>query len=164
MTLFWFYFTFAEYLTTFYGKEPVQTVIFWSKLTGRFAPCFWAMALLCFAIPLAILIRRKTRTPLWTLIASVSVIIGMWLERFVIIVPTLVIQRMPPDQAIYNPTWVEWSILGGCVAFFLFLYLIFTKVFPIVPIWEIREGRERATSAAAERIISYMPETGTFKE
>jgi molybdopterin-containing oxidoreductase family membrane subunit len=85
----------------------------------------------------------------------------MWLERFVIIVPTLTRQRLPVEQALYIPTWVEWSILAGCISLFMLLYTLFTKVFPIVPIWEIREGREKAPAAVAARITSYMPETGS---
>lgn len=54
MTLLWFYFTFAEYITVFYGSEPIQMAIFWSKFTGRFSPYFWAMVLFCFIIPLPI--------------------------------------------------------------------------------------------------------------
>jgi molybdopterin-containing oxidoreductase family membrane subunit len=157
MTLLWFYFTFAEYLTVFYGNEPVQTAIFWSKLTGRFSPYFWGMFLFCFVIPLPILSFRKSRTVLGTSIASASIVLGMWLERFVIIVPTLTRQRLSAEQAFYLPTWVEWSILAGCVSFFLLLYVLFTKIFPIISIWEVREGREKAVSGASERIKSYLP-------
>jgi molybdopterin-containing oxidoreductase family membrane subunit len=82
----------------------------------------------------------------------------MWLERFVIIVPTLTKQRMPVEGAFYIPTWVEWSILAGCISLFILLYTLFTKVFPIVPIWEIREGREKAVTTVSQRIQSYLPE------
>ena len=85
----------------------------------------------------------------------------MWLERFVIIVPTLTRQRMPVAGAFYIPTWVEWSILAGCISLFMLLYALFTKVFPIVPVWEVREGREKAAASVVARIESYMPETGS---
>jgi len=158
MTLLWFYFTFAEYITVFYGNEPVHMEIFWSKLAGKFAPLFWLHFILCFVIPLPILALRKTRTIRGTVIASICIVLGMWLERFVIIVPTLTKQRMSVEQAFYMPTWVEWSILAGCISLFMLLYALFTKVFPIVPIWEIREGRERAVAVVSERIKSYLPD------
>ncbi len=160
MTLLWFYFTFTEYITTYYGGEPIHMTIFWLKFTGRFAPYFWGMFLFCFVIPLPLLSLKKTRTPLGTLIASISVIIGMWLERFVIVVPTLTNPRLPNEELVYFPTWVEWSILAGCVSFFILLYMIFTKVFPIVSIWEIREGRERSMAEVQERIKTYLPGIG----
>jgi Ni/Fe-hydrogenase subunit HybB-like protein len=158
MTLLWFYFTFAEYITIVYGNEPVHMAIFWSKVTGKFAPLFWLHFILCFVIPLPILAVRRLRTIRGTVAASISIVLGMWLERFVIIVPTLTRQRLPVEQAIYIPTWVEWSILAGCISLFMLLYTLFTKVFPIVPIWEIREGREKAVSQVGERIKSYLPE------
>ncbi len=158
MTLLWFYFTFAEYLTVFYGNEPIHMAIFWSKLTGKFAPLFWLHFTLCFVIPLPILAIRRFRTIRGTVLASISIILGMWLERFVIIVPTLTRQRMPVHQAFYIPTWVEWSILAGCISLFILLYTLFTKVFPIVPIWEMREGREKGVAEVEKRIRSYLPE------
>ena len=160
MTLLWFYFTFTEYITVFYGGDPIHMTIFWSKFTGRFAPYFWGMFLFCFVIPLPILALRKTRTPAGTLIASISIIIGMWLERFVIVVPTLTNPRIPNETVIYSPTWVEWSILAGCVSFFILLYMLFTKVFPIVSIWEVREGREKSMAEVQERIRTYLPGIG----
>jgi len=158
MTLLWFYFTFAEYITIVYGNEPVHMAIFWSKIAGKFAPLFWFHFVLCFIIPLPILAVRRFRTIRGTVVASISIILGMWLERFVIIVPTLTRQRLPVEQAFYFPTWVEWSILAGCISLFMLLYALFTKVFPIVPIWEIREGREKAVTVVSERIKSYLPE------
>jgi molybdopterin-containing oxidoreductase family membrane subunit len=160
MTLLWFYFTFTEYITVFYGGEPLHMTIFWSKFTGRFAPYFWGMFLFCFVIPLPILSFKKTRTPFGTLIASISVIMGMWLERFVIVVPTLTNPRLPNEAVIYLPTWVEWSILAGCISFFILLYMIFTKIFPIVSIWEVREGREKSMAEVQERIKTYLPGIG----
>jgi len=164
MTLLWFYFTFAEYITIVYGNDPVHMSIFWSKFTGKFAPLFWLHFVLCFVIPLPILAIKKFRTIRGTVIVSISIVLGMWLERFVIIVPTLTRQRMPVQGAFYIPTWVEWSILAGCISLFTLLYVLFTKVFPIVPVWEVREGREKAAATAAARITSYMPETGAPKE
>jgi molybdopterin-containing oxidoreductase family membrane subunit len=157
MTLLWFYFTFTEYLTTFYGADPLHMTIFWSKFTGRFAPYFWGMFLFCFVIPLPLLSFKRTRTPFGTLIASVSVVIGMWLERFVIVVPTLTYPRLPNETVLYHPTWVEWSILAGSLSFFILLYMAFTKVFPIVSIWEVREGREKSIAEVRERIRTYLP-------
>ena len=59
-----------------------------------YAPMFWAMFLFCLVIPFGILCRGKTRTVTGTLLASISANIGMWLERFTIVVPTLVNPRI----------------------------------------------------------------------
>lgn len=157
MTLLWFYFTFAEYLTTYYGAEPSHMAVFWEKVSGRYAPYFWAMALFCFVIPMFILVNRRLRTISGSVVASVSVIIGMWLERFTIVVPTLVNPRLPYTRGIYHPTWVEISITAACFACFILLYVLFTKFFPIISIWEIREGRKVGVEETADRIRTYLP-------
>ncbi|MBU2608178.1 MAG: polysulfide reductase NrfD [Chloroflexi bacterium] len=160
MACFWFYFTLAEYLTTFYGNEPAQMTVFWSKFTGEFAPLFWAMFIFCFVIPFPILAINRTRTILGTTIASISVVIGMWLERYVIVVPTLTAQRLASDLPTYMPTWVEWSILAGSAAFFCLLYVLFSKFFPIIAIWEIREDREKKREEIIEYVRERLPEKG----
>lgn len=159
MCFLWFYFTAAEFLTTFYGNEPAHMQIFWMKFTGPFAPHFWTMFTTCFVIPVAILSNRRTRTIVGTVIASISVNIGMYLERFIIVVPSLSQPRLPHSGSIvYSPTWVEWSILAGSFAAFMLLYVLFTKLFPIVSIWEVQEGREKSVAEVTERLKSYLPE------
>ncbi len=158
MTLLWFYFTFSEFLTTFYGGEPMHMEIFYSKVTGIYAKPFWAMGIFCFVIPFTLLCRKKTRTVAGTVIASISVNIGMWLERFLIVVPSLSRPRLPVNSGNYVPTWVEWSMMAGFLATFILLYILFTKLFPIVSIWEIREGREKSLEEVHERVKGYLPE------
>jgi molybdopterin-containing oxidoreductase family membrane subunit len=164
MALLWFYFTFAEYLTTFYGGDPAHLVVFYSKLTGRFAPLFWTMVVTCFVIPFSLLSRARTRTVTGTVVASISINIGMWLERYTIVVPTLSHPRLPWAEGTYSPTWVEAGITIGFGATFLFLYMLFTRFFPIVSIWEVWEGRERAVPDVVARIRSYLPEDGEEPE
>ncbi len=157
MALLWFYFTFAEYITTFYGSDPTHLTIFYSKLAGRFSLPFWMMFITCFLIPVPILGRKKTRTVTGTVAASVSVILGMWLERFTIVVPTLSQPRLPWARGVYSPTWVEVALTLGFGATFMFLYMLFTKFFPIVSIWEVQEGRECAVPEVVARVTSYIP-------
>jgi len=158
MSLLWFYFTFAEFLTTYYGAEPTHMVIFLSKTEGAFSPLFWTMVITCFVVPFSLLANHKTRGTVWgTVVASVSVEIGMWLERFLIVVPSLSHPRLPIDAPRYTPSWVEWSLFAAFISTFILLYAIFTKLFPIVSIWEIREGREMAVKEVVERVESYLP-------
>ncbi|HSD21576.1 MAG TPA: NrfD/PsrC family molybdoenzyme membrane anchor subunit [Anaeromyxobacter sp.] len=158
MSLLWFYFTFAEFLTTWYGGDPSHLAVFVSKTEGRFALSFWTMVIACFVIPVALLASRRTRATVWgTVVASISVEVGMWLERFLIVVPSLSVPRLPMTAAPYAPSWVEWSLFAAFVALFVFLYAIFTKLFPIVSIWEVREGRERSVAEVSRRVESYLP-------
>ncbi len=157
MALLWFYFTFAEYLTGYYGAEPEELKVFWSKFSGPFWPFFWSMVLCNFVIPLLCLTSLKRHTVGKVLIASLTIIIGMWLERFIIVVPTLSFPRLPFPEGVYSPTWVEWGETAGSFGMFALFYLVFTKVFPIISIWEIREGRENSMREVEERILSYLP-------
>ena len=81
----------------------------------------------------------------------------MWLERFLIVVPSLSNPRLPLTAPSYSASWVEWSLLAGFLAMFILLYGVFTKFFPIVSIWEIREGREQSVNEVIKRVESYLP-------
>jgi molybdopterin-containing oxidoreductase family membrane subunit len=158
MTSLWFYFTFAEFLTTGYVGLTEEWEVFTSKVTGQFSPLFWFMAVaMTVAFFLLALARRK-----WpigsTCIASALIIVGMWIERYSIIVPTLT-KYNEHGQAvhIYAPTWVEWSITLGSVAGFVLLYVIFAKLFPLISIWEVEEGDE-ALKMRLQTMKSYLPD------
>ncbi len=159
-SLLWFYFTFAEYLTAFYGGEPAEMRTFWAKVAGPFAVPFWTMVAGCFLIPLTLMWKRSRRTPRGTTIAGIAVIIGMWLERFNIVVPTSVNPRWEIETlGHYLPSWVELSIMAATFSGFILLCLLATKFIPIVSIWEIKEGRAESIREVADRVASYLPES-----
>jgi molybdopterin-containing oxidoreductase family membrane subunit len=157
MSLLWIYFTFAEYLTTFYGGEPVHMAVFYSKISGSYAVLFWTMIVCCFVVPVAILGNRRTRTIKGCVVASLAIIVGMWIERYTIVVPTLERPRLPIEVVFYTPTWVEWALTISFFSLFILCYLLFTKFFPIVSIWEIQEGREKSLADVTARVRTYLP-------
>jgi len=161
MACLWVYFTLAELLTTYYGSDPSHMVVFTSKLEGVYAPYFWSMVATCLVVPIALLANPRTRGSIWGCVtASVSVEIGMWLERYLIVVPSLSNPRLPRSEVLYQASWVEWSLLASFVAAFVFLYGLFTKFFPIVSIWEVRDGREHALDEVVERVKEVLPGSG----
>jgi Ni/Fe-hydrogenase subunit HybB-like protein len=139
LTLVWVYLTGAEYLTIWYGQEPAHMVVFNAKISGEFAPFFWTQVVLCFVIPFPILVSSRLRTITGTVVASICVVVGMWLERYLIIVPTLTRPRLPYGIGTYAPTWVEWAIMAASAAAIILLYTLFIKFFPIVSVWELEE-------------------------
>lgn len=148
MSLLWFYFVFAERLTTWYGNFPGEMSVFWSTQIGRFSPLFWTMVFCNFLIPAPILAIKKLRNKIgWTVAASVPIIIGMWLERFLIIVPSLSYKYLPYNFGTYRPSWVEIIITIGTFAAMGLLYLIFSRVFPIISIWELKLGMPKKEAA-----------------
>jgi Ni/Fe-hydrogenase subunit HybB-like protein len=136
MSLLWLYFTFAEHLTTWYGNEPKEMNVFNSKIRGHFSPEFWVMVFVNFVIPFVLLGIKRLRTIQTAVIASLGVLVGMWLERFLIIIPTLSAPRLSAASGSYSPSWVEISITVSTFAAMAMLYLVFAKLFPIVAIWE----------------------------
>jgi Ni/Fe-hydrogenase subunit HybB-like protein len=158
MTILWFYFTFAEHLTVWYGGEATELATLYSKLTGAFAVPFWTMVACCFFIPFGLMARRATRGVIGTSVASVAVVIGMWLERFNIVVPSSLHPRIDAPAVNYFPSWVELSIMAGTLSGFVLVYMVATKFFPIISIWEIKEGREKSVEDVSERVHSYLPD------
>lgn len=157
MSLLWTYFTFAEYLTAWYGGEEAELATFWSKVSGPFAVPFWLMVVSLFLVPFVLMSRRATRGVVGTTIASAFVIVGMWLERLNIVVPTSLHPRVAMPSAGYWPSWVELSIMAGTFSGFVLVYMVATKFFPIISLWEIKEGREESVRVVSERVASYLP-------
>jgi molybdopterin-containing oxidoreductase family membrane subunit len=158
MSCLWFYFTFAEYLTAWYGGEEAEMATFWSKISGPYAFPFWVMVVSCTIIPFSLMCFRKTRGVKGTTVASVFVVLGMWLERYNIVVPTSQNPRTAMSVAHYLPSSVELSIMAATFAGFILVYMIATKFFPIISLWEIQEGREQSVKEVSLRVASYLPD------
>jgi Ni/Fe-hydrogenase subunit HybB-like protein len=144
MSLLWFYFVFAERLTVWYGNETPEMPVFWATLTGSYSPLFWIMVFCNFLLPFPILAIKKLRTITGTVIASTGVVIGMWLERFLIIVPSLSKKYLPYSFGSYRPTWVEITITAGTFAGMAVLYMLFAKTVPIISVWELKAAEHLA--------------------
>jgi Ni/Fe-hydrogenase subunit HybB-like protein len=140
MSLLWAYFVFAERLTTWYGNEPAEMNVFYVTQHGPFAPLYWTMVVCNLVIPFTILALRKLRTIAGCVIASFAVCIGMWLERFLIVVPSLGHKYLPYMWGQYRPRPVEIIITISTFAAMTLLYTLFAKFVPIISIWELKAG------------------------
>lgn len=112
---------------------------------------FGGLAALLFVSLLPLL--QAHPIPTYVLAGSL-IVVQAWIKRYLIVVPTLLnpllpTHSVPLDWMRYNPTWVEWSITAGSLAGFVLVYVLFTKVFPIVSIWETRDVSEPAGRPAA---------------
>jgi Ni/Fe-hydrogenase subunit HybB-like protein len=144
MSLLWLYFVFAERLTVWYGNETSEMAAFWWIQRGKFAVLFWIMVFCNFLLPFPILAIKKLRTITGTVIASSTVVVGMWLERFLIVVPPLERKYLPYDWGSYRPTWVEITVMVGTAAGMVLLYVLFAKFVPIISIWEFKPRESKA--------------------
>ena len=91
-------------------------------------------------------VRRNTIV-LWVI--SILVNVGMWCERFIIIVTSLHRDFLPSSWAMYRPTWVDWSILAGTIGFFGGLFLLFLRFVPSISASEVKELRRELEHEAA---------------
>ncbi|MHB9091571.1 MAG: NrfD/PsrC family molybdoenzyme membrane anchor subunit [Chloroflexota bacterium] len=140
MSIIWFYFWFSDALTTGYGRLPEELEVLRQTVLGPWLPLWVAMIAFNFVIPFFALMFRQVRRSVWIFVIAVLINIGMFAERYLIVIPPLAHGRMPFVWGDYAPTWVEFSIVGGSFALFMFLYVVFTKVLPVVAIWEVKEG------------------------
>lgn len=136
----WLYFSFAENLTTGYSSMVEEVQVLGARLTGEYAFWFWVMVFCNLILPFAILLRRKGRTPTGTLIVSIGVVFGMWVERYLIVAPSLTRPALGFEPALYLPTIIELAITLGSFALFALCVLLFFKLFPAISVWEVEEG------------------------
>lgn len=155
------YFVINEYLGPGYTGGAEQHWLS-SIFSGRYALEFWTMLIVGLIIPALILVLPPFRNVKGIVVASLLANIGMWLKRYVIVVPTLSSPYMPPSTAAgshltYIPTWVEWTITAAAFAASCLLYILFSKIFPIVSIWEVAEGAERKPAAQPNEQLEAVP-------
>ena len=158
MSIIWFYLTFSEYLTGFFGSEPAELDVMMYKMAGPYALPFWLMVFLNFVFPVTLLSRERFRTIPTILIASIGIVVGMWLERLIIVVPSLAVPYVDYPYHPYWPSLVEISIFAAALAAFCLGFMIFAKFFPLISIWEIEEGRLLSVKETTERVARYLPD------
>lgn len=148
------YFTISEYLTAGYAGGLSETDWLNALFVGQYAPYFWSMFIAGFIVPAFIVGIPKTRTILWIVIAAALADVGMYIERYLIVIPTLATPEIPHPAhwGSYAPTWVELAITAGAFAGFVLLYTIFSKFFPIVSSWELSENQTGGTAGDADQI------------
>lgn len=153
MSLLWGYFVFNERLVTWYGNEPSEMAVFNSTQSGPFAPLYWIMVAGNFVLPVVLMSIRRFRTIAGCVLASIGVVIGMWLERFLIVVPSLGHKYLPYSYGTYRPEPVEIVIAGATFGAIVLLYALFAKFVPIISIWELKAGEHPSSPALAPAAV-----------
>lgn len=140
----WLFFFWLDIVFAFWLKEEQELTVWNLRLFE--APWSWFFVVFIFAsyiIPVPLwLFRRVRRSFTWMLWTSLLVNVGMFLERLIIIVPALM--RKGPwtfNYDTYAPSIVEITLVVASIALVCFLLLVFSKFFPLIPIWEIKEGQ-----------------------
>ncbi len=144
----YFYFVFVEYFTVGYKLRTEEKHLFTLLLLGKNAIWYWLFFISAFIVPAVLILFQRGNTILRTVTAGVLINIGMWVKRFVIIIPTLQIPLMPFDFEFgtYTPSWVEISIIAAGFAGFMLILAFFTKIMPVMPLVELIEEAEAEAS------------------
>jgi Ni/Fe-hydrogenase subunit HybB-like protein len=138
----WAYFFFNDYLIEWYGGEWVGHQLLTFQARGPIAPFWYAMLFFNIVVPWTTLwSSRIRRSPVALFLITIGINIGMYCERFIIIPGFLQRQRLPFNWGVYNPRPVEISIALGTLAFFCLLYVLASRVIPLIPVWEVLEGQ-----------------------
>ncbi len=152
-TLFlYLYLTISEYLTVGYKLEVEEKHLLTILMLGKNALWFWFFVLAGMVAPVFLILFRRWRTIPRIVTAAVLINVGMWIKRFIIIIPSLQVPLMPFEFGAYTPTWVEWSITAGAFAGFILIFALFAKFIPTISIWEVAEEAETPTSPPGKEV------------
>ncbi len=128
----------TELFIAWYSVYPYEQFAFFNRALGPYYWSYWGMMLCNVITPQLFWSRKIRRSLFWTFFLSIIINVGMWFERFVIIATTLARDYIPSSWSYYVPTWVEIGIFMGTIGIFFTLFLIFTRVAPVVAIAEIK--------------------------
>ena len=129
----------TEFFMAWYSAEEPERGMFWNRLFGHYWWATWIMLVCNGLVPVLLWFKRVRHSISALFVISIFINIGMWFERFVIIVTSLSHEYEPFAWGVYRPSMVEMGILIGSFAWFGFWFLLFTRLLPAVAIAELKE-------------------------
>ena len=128
-----------EGFMAWYSGHAFETYVFTNRFTGPYAPAYWALIICNIVIPQALWFRKIRRTPITLFFISLVINVGMWLERFIIVVVSLHRDHLPSSWDNYSPTFWDWALFLGTIGLFTSLLFLFIRFLPMISIAEMRE-------------------------
>ena len=138
------YFNVNEYLVPAYKMEQAEAHLLNDLFVGPTHLLFWTAQIFGMLLPAVLLLFRWARKPGPITVISIFVVVFAWVKRYLIVTPILLhpyvaIQNVPENWKHYVPTWIEISIVGASLAGVLLIITLFSRLFPIISIWEALE-------------------------
>lgn len=137
----------TEFFTALYSSNPYENFVFMNRALGPLAWGYWIMVSCNVCFPQLYWFKKVRTTPAAVLAVAVFVNLGMWFERFVIIVTSLERDFLPSSWAFYTPTLIEIATLAGSFGLFFTCFLLFCRILPVIAIAEVKgvlgHGRPR---------------------
>jgi molybdopterin-containing oxidoreductase family membrane subunit len=128
----------VEAFMAWYSGSPYEAFVTFNRLHGPYRHLYWSLMLFNIALPQLMWIKSCRRSIFWLYFVAMSVNVGMWLERFVIIVQSLHRDFLPSAWHMYSPTIFDWTMFTGTIALFLFMFFQFIRFLPMIAIFEMR--------------------------
>jgi molybdopterin-containing oxidoreductase family membrane subunit len=128
-----------EAFMSWYSASPYEKFVLINRAAGPYAWLFWLLIATNIVVPQALWsgrVRRNTRAILGI---ALCVNVGMWLERFIIVVTSLHRDFLPSSWAMYVPTVWDWATYAGTIGLFLLLFFVFIRLLPMISIAEMKE-------------------------
>jgi molybdopterin-containing oxidoreductase family membrane subunit len=128
-----------EAFFAWYSANPYEGYMMQNRMTGPYGPSYWALILCNAIVPQFLWSKRIRSSPVPLFIIAIIANIGMWLERFVIVVTSLHRDFLPSSWDMYYPTMWDWMLYVGTLGFFVALLFLFIRFLPMISIFEMRE-------------------------
>ena len=129
-----------EYFIGWYSGVPYEnyTYLSFGAATGPYWWAFWALIICNMVVPLTLWVKKWRRSITWTFFVALIINIGMWFERFDIIVVDLSKDRLPSSWTMFQPTFVDIGTFMGTIGFFFVLFLLYARTFPVIAQAEVK--------------------------
>lgn len=146
VSLLYAYFNINEFLVPAYKMKSGEAVHLHTLFQGAYAGLFWIVQIIGMGLPIIFMMFKEWRKPGNLTFIAIIVIIGAFLKRYIIVIPTLLhphlpIQNVPEKFHEYFPTWYEIVITAGAFAMAFIIITILLKIFPVIPMWELAEDK-----------------------
>jgi len=128
-----------EAFIAWYSGSPYERFVLVNRATGPYWWCYWALIATNLVIPQALWSRKIRNSTLATFLIALSVNVGMWLERFIIVVTSLHRDFLPSSWNMYYPTIWDWTTYFGTIGLFVMLFFVFVRLLPMISIFEMKQ-------------------------
>jgi molybdopterin-containing oxidoreductase family membrane subunit len=135
-----------EAFLAYYSGNKFEQYTMLNRALGPYAPAYWALIACNVIAPQFLWSHRLRANPMALFVIAVIINIGMWLERFVIVVTSLHRDFLPSSWGMYYPTFWDWSTYIGSLGLFFTLLFLFVRFLPMISIFEMRELVEKTTA------------------
>lgn len=129
----------AETFFSWYGTDVYGTWWNWNRQHGAYRIVWFLDIFMVCIIPIVLWLPKVRRSPALLFLVSLDILIGMWIERVMIVIITLNSTHLPSSWGLYIPTRWDWAVLAGTLGLFAVLFLLFLRLVPMIPIFEMRK-------------------------